>query len=86
MNKSGNNASLWTSYGLAVTLYLFFCLVSGGVADFGPVDTERMQQKDERDIPARVSSAHLAAPGASRVRKPPTGGVEAQQVAGVGIQ
>lgn len=26
----------------------------GGVADFGPVDTERMQQPDLRDIPARV--------------------------------
>ena len=26
----------------------------GGVADFGPVDTERTKQVDERDIPARV--------------------------------
>lgn len=26
----------------------------GGVADYGPVDTERNQQVDSRDIPARV--------------------------------
>ena len=26
----------------------------GGVADYGPVDTERMNQPDTRDIPARV--------------------------------
>ena len=26
----------------------------GGKAEYGPVDTQRMQQPDERDIPARV--------------------------------
>lgn len=28
--------------------------IGGGIADFGPVDVERMEQKDERDIPARL--------------------------------
>jgi hypothetical protein len=28
--------------------------IGGGRADFGPVDVERMAQKDERDIPARL--------------------------------
>jgi hypothetical protein len=26
----------------------------GGLADYGPTDTERMQQQDDRDIEARV--------------------------------